>query len=174
VEVWMVEKGRFYQQFGETSGRGEAGSARQFVTDLIQRQRLNVGTISEYCILWSDLTADTVRRREVSPEIHRTISNISLGIDYLAFTKRHEQLSHGQRSYIPQKFAEIQQEEGIDRVVIPYEDAKLLQRAAAVVNIPYDPGEPEDTPVNMEKRTFVFAKLADMPQAIPNAVDAVK
>ena len=169
-----MERGRFYQQFGEKSGSGEAGSARQLVTDLIQLQRLNVGTISEYCLMWSDLAADTVRRRVVSPEVHRTISNISLGIDFLAFTRRHDQLSYGQRSYIPQKFSEIRQEEGIDRVVLSYEDAKMLQLAATVVNIPYNPGEPEDTPENIKKRTFVFAELAGLPVSPTNVVDAVK
>ena len=169
-----MERGRFYQQFGERSGSGEAGRARQFVSDLIQRQRLNVGTISEYCLIWSDLAADTVRRRAVSPEIHRTISNISLGIDFLAFTRGHDQLSHGQRSYIPQKFSEIRQEEGIEQVVLPYQDAKLLQHAAAVVNITYDPGEPEDTPENVKKRTFVFAELEGMLPSTANVVDAGK
>ena len=167
-------KEQLYQQFGETSGRGDTGSARQFVTDLNQRQRLQVGTISEYCIMWSDLAADTVRRREVSPEVYRTISNISLGIDYLAYTRRRDQLSHGQRSFIPQNFAEIQQEEGIDQVVLSYEDARLLQQAAAVVNIPYNPGEPEDTPENIKKRTFVFADLEDTQQSTTNVGDAVK
>ena len=123
--------------------------------------------------MWSDLAADTVRRREASPEVHRTISNISLGIDYLTFTRRNDQLSHGQRSYIPQKFSEIRQEEGIDRVTFSYDDAKMLQLAAAVVNIPYDPGEPEDTPENRKKRTFVFAVLEGKPTPA-NVMDAEK
>lgn len=110
----------------------------------------------------------------MSPEVHRTISNISLGIDFLAFTRGHDQLSHGQRSFIPQKFSEIRQEEGIEQVVLPYQDAKLLQRAAAVVNITYDPGEPEDTPENVKKRTFVFAELEGMPPSTANVVDAEK
>jgi hypothetical protein len=157
---------------GERSG--EAGSARQFVTDLIQRQGLHVGTLSEYCLMWSDLSADTVRRKEVSPEVHRTINNISLGIDFLAFTKRYDQLSPGQHSYIPQKFSEIRQEEGINHVVLPYDDATLLQLAAAVVNIAYDPGELEETPENIKKRTFVFAELEDLPPSTATVVDADK
>ena len=170
----VIGKERFYRRpFGETSGSGDAGSARRFVTDIIQRQQLRAGTISEYCLMWSDLAADTVRQRKVSPEIRQTISNISLGIDYLAFTRRHDQLSHGQRSYIPQKFSEIRQEEGIDQVTLSYENAKLLQTAAANVNIPYDPGEPEDTPENIEKRTFKFADLTGIPPT-PNVVDAEK
>src|SRR6266496_2090022 len=51
-EAWRVERGRFYQQFGERSAGAEAGSARQFVTDLIQRQRLHIGDIGQYYDSW--------------------------------------------------------------------------------------------------------------------------
>jgi hypothetical protein len=173
MEVGNVGKENLYQQFGETSGSRDVGSARQFVSDLIRRQRLNVGTISEYCLMWSDLAADTVRRRTVSSDVHQAINNISLGIDFLAFTKRYEQLSPGHRSYIPQKFSEIRLEEGIDQVTLSYRDAKLLQMAAASVNIPYDPGEPENTPENIEKRTFKFAEIEGM-LPTTNVVDAGK
>jgi hypothetical protein len=169
-----VGKENLYQHTGETSGSGEAGNARHIVTDLIQRQGLRVGTISEYCLMWSDLAADTVKRRELSPEVHQTIGNVSLGIDYLAFTRRYDQLSRGQRSYIPKKFSEIGQEEGIDQVTLSYDDAKLLQMVAAVVNIPYDPGEPENTPENIKKRTFVFAELEDLPPSTTTVVEADK
>ncbi len=166
--------GEIEQPIPRGERNGEAGSARQFVTDLIQRQGLRVGTLSDYCLMWSELSADTVRRMEVSPEVHRTISNISLGIDYLAFTQHYNQLSPGQKSYIPQKFSEMRQEEGINHVVLPYDDAKLLQLAAAVVNIAYDPGEPEDTAENLKKRTFVFAELEDLPPSAATVVDADK
>ena len=170
-----MERGEIDQTV-QVVGRGRSSTLENGsnpVRSLIEQQwqRFHVGTISEYCLMWSDLAADTVRRRVVSPEVHQTISNISVGIDYLAFTKRYDQLSHGQRSYIPQKFSEIRQEEGIDRVTFSYDDAKMLQLAAAVVNIPYDPGEPEDTPENIKKRTFVFADLEGM-LPTTNVVDA--
>lgn len=169
----MGKESFYHKPFGDTSGRGEAGSARQLVSDLIQQQQQQIGTIGDYCLMWSDLAADTVRQRGVSPEVYQTILNISMGIDYLAYTRRNDQLSDGQRSFIPKRFAEIQLEEGIDRVVLPYDDARLLQLVAAVVNIPYDPGEPEDTPENRKKRTFVFADLEGMPTTA-NVVDAEK
>ena len=49
----VIGKEMFYRRpFGETSGSGEAKSARQIVTDLIQRQQLQVGDIGQYYDMW--------------------------------------------------------------------------------------------------------------------------
>lgn len=167
-----MERERFYQQFGERSG--EAGSARQLVTDLIKRQRLSLPDINEYCLMWSDLRVETSSGR-VLEAVHQTLVNTSHGLDFLLF----EKVKQTQQISILSELERKRKVLGIDRYVLPYEDAKLLQLAAAAVNIVYDPGEPEDKPENTNKRTFVFADLErkaqglDLPEST-NVVDAEK
>jgi hypothetical protein len=177
-----MERGRFYQQFGEKSGSGEAGSARQFVSDLIQRQGLRLPDVYEYNMMWSGLAALTIHtplaadeRIGVTPEIHRTIVNVSRGLDFVLFNELGKsQKGKGLQRRILAELTEIRQEEGTDRLVLPYEEGLLLRDAAAAVNIAYDPGEPEDTPENVKKRTFVFADLEGIPLSTPNVIDADK
>lgn len=176
-----VEQGRpgqeAHQQFkaglpgnssGDTSVRGEAGIARHFVTDLIQRQQLSLPDINEYCLTWSDLRIETGSGR-VPEALHQSIINVSGGLDFLLFDK----VGEAQRESIKSEHKFVRRKLGIDRYVLPYEDAKLLQLAAAAVNVPYDPGEPEDTPENIKKRTFLFADLEDIPPT-STVVDAEK
>ncbi|SRR5579875_657628 len=155
----------YYSQFGETSG---GGTERRIaaVDSLIEQTRLNVGTISDYCTQWTDLAIYARRTlRETLPEneidaICTTITNIRHGLDYLAFTRRHDQITEGHKLFVLEDIpAMLNEYQGTDRVVLSYGEARLLQMAAAVVNIAYDPGEPEDTPENVAKRTFIFTDL---------------
>ncbi len=136
---------------------------------LIEQTRLNIGTISEYCTQWSDM-AVFARRSGQPDEVTRTIWNVGLGLDYLAFTERYDQISEGHKIFVREDIPQMLHEESTDQVVLSYEEARLLQMAAAAVNIAYDPGEPEDTPENIQKRTFDFADLeqrvlhGDMPE----------
>ncbi len=166
-----MERGRFYQQFGETSrsASGEAGSARQVVTDLINRQRLGLPDINEYCLMWSDLRVETSSGR-VPEAVHQTVVNVSNGLDFLLFDKVGEVQQESILSELERKRKIL----GVDRYVLPYEDAQLLQLAAAAVNVGYDPGGEGNTPENMKKRTFVFADLAGIPVSTTNVVDAGK
>jgi len=141
-----------FQQFGERSG-SQQGSAVNFVRGIVQQRQLNVGDINDYCLMWSDMKLNA--HRGLSSEAYQTVKNVSRGLDFVLFDK----VRPTQQGSILRELAEIQQEEDIDRIVLPYADATLLRSAAAAVNIAYDPGSPENTPENLKKRTFVFADL---------------
>jgi hypothetical protein len=119
--------------------------------------------------MWSDLRVETSSGR--APEaVHQTVVNISNGLDFLLFNK----VGEVQQASIRSELARKRKVVGVDRYVLSYEDAKLLQLAAAAVHVDYDPGGQENTPENAQKRTFVFADLEGMPQATANVVDAEK
>ena len=169
-----MERGRFYQQFGERSDSGEAGSARQVVTDLIQRQQLQVGDIGSYYDKWVVLASEIYRH--VPPEVHETIKKVGLGLGFLLYNQWGEMGREGRRKQVAfQK--RLQRERkylGINQLELSHEQGQMLRDVASVVKVAYDPGEPEDTPENMKKRTFVFAGLEGMPVSTANVVDAGK
>jgi hypothetical protein len=149
------------QQLGERSAGDQSGNAASIVRGLVQQQRLNLGTISDYCTMWNDIAANSVRVTPQPEAVRRTLGNITRGLDYLAFTQRYNEISEGHRAFIREDMPILLRNEGTDQVVLPYEDAKLLQMAAAAVNIDYDPGQPENTPENLKKRTFNFTNLEE-------------
>src|SRR2546421_9926363 len=127
---------------------------------LIERQRLNLGTMDEYSDMWKGLSALTINspiaadiRIPVTPEIHHMIGQISTGIDFVLFGE----VSATKRGQILRELAELQQEEGSNEFILTYEEGMMLRKAAAIVNVAYDPGTPEE----VEKRTF---KIADLEQ----------
>jgi hypothetical protein len=169
-----------FQQFGERSAAGapgigsgerresgEEGSARQFITDLIQQQRLRLPDVYEYNMMWKGLSALTIHspiaaevRINVPPAVHQTIVNVSRGIDFVLFHELGKSVKgRGLQGSILRELAELRQEEDIDRFILTHEEGSLLRDAAAAVNVAYDPGGEEDTPENREKRTFRFADL---------------
>src|SRR2546422_211473 len=111
---------------GERSGSSEPGNPQDIVNALVNRQRLHVATISEYCTMWSDMAILGARTGQPE-EIRRTISNVSLGLDYLALTQRYDQISEGHKTFIREDIPVMLRNEGTDRVVLSYEDAQLLQ-----------------------------------------------
>jgi len=152
---------------GERSS--EAGSARQFVADLIQGQRLNVGGIGAYYDKWVQLGMEA--KRYIPDDIHQTIRNISLGLGFLFYNQFGEMGRAGE--WKQKAFQKRLQRFGVNELVLTYEQGQMLKDAASVVNIAYDPGEPEETPENIKKRTFVFADLEGVPPTT-TVVDADK
>jgi hypothetical protein len=155
------------EQREESGGSNEVGSARQFVIDLIQRQQLHLPDVSEYDKMWSGLASLTINspiatesRVSVPPAVHQTIVNVSRGLDFVLFNELGKSVKgRGLQGSILRELAELRQEEGIDRFVLTYEEGLLLREAAAAVNVEYYPGGKEDTPENIEKRTFKSADL---------------
>ncbi len=173
--VLKVERGRFYQQFGETSrsGSGEAGSARQFVTDLDQRRRINVGDIKSYYDIWVNAIGETAG--DVPREVTQTLKNVSLGLGFLFYNRWGEMGYEGRSKQVAfQKRLQRWHEEYKGQLVLTYEQGQMLRDAAAAVNVAYDPGGVEDTPENRKKRTFVFADLERIPAVTATVVDAEK
>jgi hypothetical protein len=168
-----MERGRFYQQFGEKSGSGEAGSARQFVTDLIQRQQLTVGDINQYYDMWVGLQSESADY--VPQHLTKTMRNISLGLGFLFNNQWAEMGNTGRSKQVAfQKRLQRWNKEYKGQLVLTHEEGLLLRDAAAAVNVAYDPGGAEDTPDDVKKRTFVFADLSGRSPSTANVVDAVK
>ena len=170
-----MERGRFYQQFGERSGQQE--SAVTDIRGLIERRReLNLPDINEYVMMWKGLAALTIPsgkepyRIRVPEEEHEKIVQVSRGIDFVLFNE----VNTTQQASILRELQEHQQKEGIEQFVLSHEEGLLLKDAAAAVNVAYDPGGAEDTPDDVKKRTFVFADLSGRSPSTANVVDAVK
>jgi len=68
--------GEIDQPASRGEGSREAGSARQFVTDLVQSQRLSVGDINKYYDMWTGLQSESAGY--VPQHLTKTIRNISL------------------------------------------------------------------------------------------------
>ncbi len=168
-----MERGRFYQQF-DKSGSGEAGSARQFVTDLMQRQHLNVGDIGQYYDKWVQLASEI--HGYVPAETHETVKKVGLGLGFLFYNQWAETGYTGRSKQVA--FQKSLQRErnyfGSRQLELTYEQGQILRDAAAAVNMAYDPGGHENTPENRKKRTFVFDDLAGMRAATTIVVDAEK
>lgn len=142
------------EQFAEQSGVNQNP-----FDPLIERTRLNLPDIDEYCMMWAGLAALTVnspiaaeKRVPVTPEVQHLISQVSNGINFVLFDK----ISAIQRGSILQELLWLQQEAGISQFVLTHEEGLILRKAAAAVNVEYDPGTPEE----VEKRTFKFDDLA--------------
>jgi hypothetical protein len=158
LEVWKVERGRFYQQFGNRSGSGQQENAVNDNRGLIERRRgLNLPDINEYVMMWKGLAALTIPSgkepyRIRVPEVeHDKIVQVSRGIDFVLFNE----INTTQQASILRELQEHKQQEGIEQYVLSYEEGLLLRDAAAAVDVAYDPGTPEEE----EKRTFTFSDL---------------
>jgi len=166
-------EGKTSQPIGEQSGSGEAGSARRFVTDFIQRQRLHVGDISNYYDSWVNLQSESAGH--IPQQFTQMIRNTSLGLGFLFNSQWSEMGYIGRTKQVAfQKRLQRWHEEYQGQLVLTHEEGLLLKDAAVVVNVAYDPGEPDDTPENIKKRTFVFADLEGIPASTANVVDADK
>src|SRR5260370_30660786 len=93
-EVWKMERGRFYQPFGEKSGSGQQDNTVNDIRGLIERRRgLYLPDINEYVMMWKDLAALTIPsgkepyRIRVSEEEHEKIVQVSRGIDFVLFNE---------------------------------------------------------------------------------------
>ena len=150
------------------AGNDQTGSVPNPFDALIEQQRLNLGTIDEYSDMWQGLTTLTIHspiaaeiRIPVTPELHEMIGHISNGLDFVLF----EKVSAEKRGDIlreQRELAEIQREEGMSELILTYEEGLILRKAAAAVNIEYDPGTSEE----IEKRTFKIADLEAKAQGL--------
>ncbi len=162
-----MERGRFYQQFGERSASGQQDNAVTDIRGLIERRRgLNLPDKNEYVMMWKGLAALTIPsgkepyRIRVPEEEHEKIVQVSRGIDFVLFNE----VNTTQQASILRELQEHQQQEGIEQFVLSHEEGLLLKDAAAAVNVAYDPGTPEEE----EKRTFTFSDLEA--KASPEAI----
>lgn len=114
------------------------------------RKRLKLGDINEYTQAWLDLGLET--HGLVSETETRMIYHVGTALRFLTYDK----LRDTRQALLLVELAKKRTHDKVDRLVLPYDDAHMLQQAAAAVNIPYDPGTPENTPENIEKRTFKF------------------
>jgi hypothetical protein len=155
------------EQFAEASAPEQSG-VNPFDA-LVEQTRLNVPDIDEYSDMWKGLDALAIssprandiaaeERIPVTPELRHMIGQISTGIDFVLF----EAVSPTKRGQILRELAELQQTEGIHELILTYEEGVILQKAAAAVNVAYDPGTPEE----VEKRTFKIADLEAKAQGL--------
>jgi hypothetical protein len=156
-----MERGEYRpngEQFAEGSGQEQSG-VNPFHA-LIERQRLNLPDINEYCFMWSDLRRETSRER-VPEEVHQMVIHVSNGLDFVLF----EHLNLTQQASILGELQRHREVEGIEQFELTYEEGRILRDAAAAVNVAYDPGTPEE----IEKRTFSFSDLEA--KASPEALE---
>jgi hypothetical protein len=152
-----MERGEYRpggEQFAE-GGTQEQSGVSPFHA-LIERQRLNLPDIGQYYDMWVNLLSETAG--DIPENLTETIRNVSLGLGFLFYNQWGEMGYTGRAKQVA--FQKRLQRHGIDQLTLPYEDAKQLQQAASLVNVEYDPGEPEDTPENIAKRMFRLADSA--------------
>lgn len=128
----------------------------------VEQTRLHVSDIGQYYDMWIGLLSESVGY--VPQSITTSIENVSLGLGFLFYQQWGEMGYTGQSKQIA--FEKRLVRHNIDQFTLPYEDALQLQRAASLVNVAYDPGEQEDTPENVAKRTFqlVGSEAGEPPQ----------
>ncbi len=166
VEAGFTPNG---EQFAEGSETGQPGSAVDVVRGLIQQQELNLGDIGNYYDEWINLQSESAGY--IPQSVTTSIRNVSIGLGFLFYNQWGE-MGHTGRSKQGafQKRLQRWYEEYQGELVLTHEEGIMLRDAAAAVNVAYDPGEPEDTPENIQKRTFNFADLeqralyGDMPE----------
>ncbi|SRR6266849_8349136 len=178
---------RLFQPFGEGyagGGNQEASLRKQNPSNLpsimqpLLRRMQEVledragkpGFIDEYSLLWSDMILETSKGL-IQEDVHRKIVNVSHTLDFVLF----DQLGFWLQKEILYDNAQHVKHSGIDRFILTYEEGLLLQSAAAIVNIHYDPGGSEDIPENLAKRTFLFADLEKKvkEKSLPSELDSI-
>ena len=127
---------------------------------LVSRTRLRVSDIGQYYDMWVGLLSES--EGDIPQHLTETVRNVSYGLGFLFYQQWGEMGYTGRSKQVA--FQNRLERYSIDQFTLPYEDAKQLQRAASLVNVEYDPGEPEDTPENVAKRTFRLARSEEPPQ----------
>lgn len=136
----------------DSTSRAEAQNPDPF-TSLIEKfplqeqQKLNLPEVSRVYDMLVDLGSETAG--DIPPELHDTIRNVSLGFGFLAF----DQLPDGKKAAFIQRLRRDRRYYNRDTLVLTPEQAAIVKRVAGAVNIPYDPGQPEEE----TKRIFPYA-----------------
>ena len=150
----MVVEGEYRpggEQFAEGSAQEQSG-VNPFDA-LIERQQLNLPDVGRYYDMWVGLLSES--EGDIPQHLTETVRNVSYGLGFLFYQQWGEMGYTGRSKQVA--FQKRLARHNIDQFTLPYDDAKQLQRAASLVNVEYDPGEPEDTPENIAKRTFHLA-----------------
>jgi hypothetical protein len=126
---------------------------------LIEQQRLNLPDIVQYYDMWVNMHSELYG--DIPEEQHQSMRNISFGLGFLFYQQWGEMGYTGRSKQVA--FQKRLERHHIDQFTLPYGDAKLLQRATSLVDVEYDPGEPENTLENIAKRTFQLAGSEDEP-----------
>jgi hypothetical protein len=164
-------RGEIDQPIPRGERREEPGNTRQFITDLIQHHRLNVGDINKYYDSWVHLQTESAGY--IPKPLEQTIRKVSLGLGFLFYdqwaeTDHPDRRMQGAFQKRLQRWNDIYE----GQLVLTHEEGLVLRDAAAAVNVAYDPGGIEHTPENIKKRTFIFADLEGIPPKMLNVVDA--
>jgi hypothetical protein len=139
------------EQFAEGSQHDQSGVNQ--IDALVEQTRLSVSDIGQYYDMWVGLLSES--EGDIPQHLTETIRNVSYGLGFLFYQHWGEMGYTGRSKQVA--FQKRLARHNIDQFTLPYEDALQLQRAASLVNVEYDPGESEDTPENLAKRTFRLA-----------------
>lgn len=148
---------------GDTRPNGEqlAGGNQQEqsgvnpIDALVEQTQLSVSDIGQYYDMWVGLLSESAGY--IPENLTDTVRNVSYGLGFLFYQQWGEMGYTGKAKQ--GAFEKRLARHKINEFTMPYEDAVQLQRAASLVNVAYDPGEPEETPENVAKRTFIFTDL---------------
>ena len=139
------------EQFAEPSGVNPFDAP-------MQRQQLNLPDIVQYYDMWVSLLSETAG--DLPPQATTSLRNVGLGLGFLFYDQWGDMGYIGRAKQVAfQKRLERLDEAYQGQLVLTYEEGLMLRDAAAAVNVAYDPGEPAETPENMQKRTFIFTDL---------------
>jgi hypothetical protein len=158
----MMERGRFYQQFGERSGKGEAGSAAHAFTAFVERlapagertQHRETGLQRIHPFdpynLMRKFTSSYERKQwnelgfQPTDEQYTMVRNVKFAYGIIAEPFCAETTASGEPSRIHQdtivhEIGIDQQMNGTNRVVLSDEERDILVNIAHAVGIPCDP-----------------------------------
>jgi hypothetical protein len=125
------------------------------VDALVEQTRLHVSDIGQYYDMWVGLLSESTGY--IPENLTETVRNVSYGLGFLFYQQWGEMGYTGEAKQVA--FQKRLQRHNSEQFTLPFEDAVQLQRAASLVSVEYDPGEPESTPENVAKRTFIFTDL---------------
>jgi hypothetical protein len=159
----LVEAGEFRpdgEQFAGENPQVQSGVSP--FDALAEQTRLNLPDIGQYYDMWVGLLSESAG--DIPESLTETVRNVSYGLGFLFYQQWGEMGYTGRSKQVA--FQKRLERHSIDEFMLPYPDAKQLQRAASLVNVEYEPGEAEDTPENIAKRTFRLAgsEAEELPQ----------
>ena len=188
-----MERGRFYQQFGETSGRGEAGSAAHAFTAFVERlastgerthhQETGLQRVHPFdpYNLMRKFNSSYERKQwnelgfQPTDEQNTMVRNVKFAYGIIAEPFCAETTASGEPSRIHQdtivhEIGIDQQVNGNNRVVLSNEEQDILVKIAKTVGIPCDPERKVYFYDEISRATWLDKRRVPT----PNVVDADK